>query len=111
MNRSPAASRKNKAKNKVTNNVVISESSHYAMVCTFCGHGDNSRDLNAVFCLQVPRLALSLPKESNSGFAKNFKGKGSRGDNKCRLESVGTIWNCSQKGEPATRDDQENYSI
>ena len=35
----------------------------------------------------------------------------SLGDNKCRLESVGTMWNCSQKGESATRDDQNKYNI
>ena len=43
--------------------------------------------------------------------AKNFKGKMYRGDNKCKLENVGTRWNCSQKGEPATGDDQEKYNI
>ena len=32
-----------------------------------------------------------------------------RGDNKCRLESIRTMWNCSQKGEPATRVDQKKY--
>ena len=45
------------------------------------------------------------------GFGKNFKGKMYRGDNKCRLESVGAMWNCSQKGEPATWDGQEKYNI
>ena len=32
------------------------------------------------------------------------------GDNKCRLESVGKMWNCCQNAEPATRDDQK-YNI
>ena len=26
-------------------------------------------------------------------------------------KDLGTMWNCSQKGEPATRDDQEKYNI
>ena len=36
---------------------------------------------------------------------------GKRYRGKCRLESVGTMWNCNQKGEPTTSDDQDKYNI
>ena len=47
----------------------------------------------------------------NTVLLKISKEKDLVGDNKCRLESVGTMWNCSQKEEPATRDDQKKYNI
>ena len=63
-------------------------------------------------CLHIGRANGKEPYEMHKTvLLKNFKGKGSRGDNKCRMESVGTMWNCSQKGESATRDDQDNNNI
>ena len=62
-------------------------------------------------CLHIGRANGKEPYEmDNTVLLKTSKEKG-RGDTKCRLESVGTMWNCSQKGEPATRDDQKRNII
>ena len=55
-------------------------------------------------CLHIGRANGNEPYEMhNTVLLKTSK--------ECRLESVGTMWNCSQIGEPATRDDQDKYNI
>ena len=63
--------------------------------CVHIGRADGNNLTKCIMCIY--------------GLAKNVKENKYRGDNKCRLESVGTMWSCSKKGEPATRDDQDKY--
>ena len=62
-------------------------------------------------CLHIGQSNGKEPYEMHNTILLNTSKEKSWGDNKCILESVGTMWNCSQKGEPAISDDKKKYNI